>query len=65
MGRLKTEESTMASKKELGWLHAINSGPLDCKWALLLMRSCRQYIQKPMAAGILSRLYNNFWGRSF
>lgn len=62
-GRLNNELMMMASRKEFGWLHASNKGPLDLNIVLLFTRSCLQYIQNAIAAGILSSLYNNgnFW----
>jgi len=49
----------IASKKELGWLHAISSGPLALKIAALFTRNCRQYIHNAIEAGILKSRYNN------
>jgi hypothetical protein len=42
IGRLNKDDKMMASKKELGWLAAINSGPVWRSISLLLILILRQ-----------------------
>jgi len=51
----------MASKKELGWLHASNNGPFAESHCLSLIFKCLKNKSRLNFAGILSAWYSKYF----